>query len=159
MAVELTLGSETFNYPDAGDKSGWGEDATDWAEKATELIGEFFGPNDVPLITATIADNQSGAFGTFTQSIKGLKFDTTKVQKVIVDYLVTRTDGGTTSTEYGTMNAAYDGSSWTLQVEHAGDAGMAYNVDATGQFQYKSSSIGGTYSGSIKFRAKTIDLT
>lgn len=153
MSKELQVGNQTFEYPESGDNPGWGEAATDWAEAVTDNLATISGPNDIPTTTVAIADNQSTA-----QNIIGLLFSSSAVKSFEVTFVVNRTDGSTAVSQTGKMFGVYNGSSWDMEVEGLNDAGMDYEISATGQVKYYSSSIGGTYVGSIKFSAKTIDV-
>jgi hypothetical protein len=153
MAKSLQIGSETYNYPEPGDNPGWGEGATDWAEAVTDQLSTLSGANDILTTTSAILDNQSSA-----QNIQGLLFSSAAVKSFEVTYVVERSDGSTTIVETGSMRGVYNGTAWEFGVNAVGDAGMDYSITAAGQVQYYSTSVGGTYTGSIKFNAKTIDV-
>lgn len=64
------------------------------------------------------------------------------------------------SRESGKILGVYDGiSAWIFTNEYNGNAGVDFNVTTAGQVQYFTTSIAGSnYTGTIKFRAKTIDV-
>ena len=147
MSKTLTIGTQTFEYPEQGTKAGWGEEGTDWAIAVSDLLGTLSGPNDIPLTTATIADNQSTAQDVGAGS-SVLKFSTSAVRSFVVDYNVLR---GSVS-ESGTMTGSYDGSSWEFSHQHTGDAGMDFEINSAGQVQYFSDS---SNAGTITYSATT----
>ena len=152
MSITVTIGTETFRIPSPNESPGWGEETTDWIEAISERIQGLSGSNDISITSATILDNQSSPV-----SISGFAFNTATVRAFLGDYWVTRTDGATVSTERGQIFGVYDGSTWSWEHSFVGDAGIDFSVTNAGQVQYYSSSIGGTYSGSIKFKASTFD--
>lgn len=155
MSTELTVGSETFNYPENNQSPGYGEDAHDWAVAVTSTLSTISGPNDITISSDTIANNQSSSV-----AIVGLQFGTAAVRSFEITYIVYRTSDSSTVTESGKMFGTYDGSSsWAFTVETIGDAGMAFEITAAGQVKYYSTDHTGTnYSGLIKFKASTLDV-
>lgn len=149
--IRLTLNGTVYNYPSPGDENKWGEDATAWAEAVNSTLGTIIGAGFIQETTVTINDDVS----TFT-NILGASFNNAVSRSFKFNYSVTRSDGITNSVETGLINGIYNGSDWDYSIERTGDAGMDYNVTSTGQLQYKSSNIGGTYSGSISFYANDI---
>jgi hypothetical protein len=152
MSKTLTVGNETFEYPTQGTNPAWGEQTSDWAEAISETVATLRGPNDIVLTTAPILDNQS-----FPVDVNGLSFDTADVRSIDVSYIVNRSDGTLTFAEEGSMRGVYNGTGWDFAYKHTGDAGMYFSITAAGQVQYQSSSVGGIYTGSIKFKGSTID--
>ena len=51
-----------------------------------------------------------------------------------------------------------NGSTWSWEHSFVGDSGIDFTITNGGQVQYYSSSVGGTYSGTLKFKAKTFDV-
>lgn len=151
MAVTLTVNGIPYEYPSNGENPGWGEDATAWAQAVTDVLNNSQGPGDILSTSFTIADNISS----FT-NVTGLAFSTSLVRSFEIEYNVFRTDGTTPQVEVGLMHGVYNGTSWELSRDYTGEAGMTYEITNAGQFRYKSTSVGGTYSGSMKFRAKTL---
>lgn len=151
MAKDLTVLNNTYSYPDAGENPGWGEDATAWAEAVTESLANIQNPYDILLTTFDVDDNIT----TFTD-IPGFTFDSSAVRSFIAEYNALRTDGVTDFAESGIIQGVYSGTDWVISAEVNHDAGMQYHITSAGQMQYKSSNIGGTYSGNMKFKARTI---
>jgi hypothetical protein len=148
MSKTLTVGSETFEYPSVGQSADWGEEATAWAEKVSEVLNDLAGVNNISLTTSFISNN-----------ITDLAFETTSVIAFEVEYLVTREDTVDNISEYGKMNGKFVNGAWSFQVEHIGDAGIDFDIETDGRVKYYTSNMtGGTHTGSIKFRAETIDL-
>lgn len=154
MAKQYTIGTKTFNYPDAGENPGWGEDATDWAGAVTDALQTVQGPNDILLTSATLANNQTSA-----TNIPGLSFNVAQVEAVEIDYYITRTfdSGSTVISERGKILGDYNGTDFIISTESSGDTGVDFFVTSGGQFQYTSSDLTNHTSSTIRFSAKTID--
>lgn len=156
MPKNLQIGSTVFEYPEQGDKAGWGEEATSWAEAVTDALQTVQGPNDILTTSATLLNNQ-----TTPANIPGLNFDVSEVQAIDIKYLIIRTfdAGATTITEAGRILGSYNGSEFTISVETDGnDSGFDITVLNSGQFQYTTSDLANHVSSLIRFEAKTIDL-
>ena len=154
MSKQLQIGSTIFNYPEQGDKAGWGEDATAWAEAVTDALGNVQGPNDILITSATLANNQTTA-----ANIAGLTFNVAEVEAVEIDYYIRREfDGGaSTVVETGKILGSYDGSDFFISTESTGETGTVISVLSTGQFQYTTTDLTNHTSSLIRFRARTID--
>lgn len=154
MAKDLQVGSDIFSYPEQGEKAGWGDEATSWAEAVSIALNDLSGPNDILLTSANLANNQSTA-----ANITGLVFDTSKVQGIEVDYFISRTfdSGSSTVTEQGKILGSYDGTNFTISLEATGDSAVIISVTPTGQFQYISDDKSNHVSSVIRYRARTID--
>lgn len=151
MARDLTVLNNTYSYPDAGENPRWGEDATGWAQAVTDALSDIQNPYDLLLTSFDVNDNVS----VFTD-IPGFTFDSSAVRSFIAEYNVLRSNGTDDFAESGIMQGVYNGTDWVMSVEINNDSEMTYNITSSGQMQYKSSSIGGSYSGVMKFKARTI---
>lgn len=151
MPIQLTVNGTVYNYPVAGEEQKWGEDGTAWAEAVTNILSTIVGDGFIPETTVTIDDNITS----FT-NILGASFNNSISRAFRFTYAVSRTDGSSVFTETGVITGVYDGSEWDYTIERLGDAGMTFNVTSTGQIQYKSTNIGGTYSGDINFYANDV---
>ena len=149
MSKSLTIGNETFQYPEEGTKPGWGEEATDWAVAATNTLGTLSGVNDINTTCVVIANDQCTAASVGTGA-SALSFPTASVRSFVVSYAVTR---GTT-VETGEMEGVFNGTSWAFSNAITGCAGMNFQITNAGQVQYFSDC---GCIGTIKFRARTID--
>lgn len=104
-------------------------------------------------VTQTLVDNQS-AYANITNLI----IDHTANQCVSVEYTFIRTDGTNYRRERGVLVLLYDTQNgWSLnritQGADALNAGVSsLQIISTGQVQYKSDSMGGTYKGQITWR-------
>lgn len=154
MAKQLQIGSTIYNYPEEGDKAGWGEEATSWAEGVTDALANVQGPNDILTTSATLTNNQS----TVT-NIPGLLFNVAQVEAVEIFYDIKRVydSGSTTIIESGKIQGNYDGSDFVISIDATGSAGVDITVTSAGQFQYTSSDLANHISSVIRFRATTID--
>ena len=154
MSKTLQIGSTTFEYPTEGEKPGWGEEATAWAEAVTDALQNVQGPNDILITSATLTNNQITL-----ANIPGLVFNTGQVQSIEVDYLIERIfdSGSTTIAESGKILGNYNGTDFDISQETTGDAGVAISINNSGQFQYTSDDKANHISTTIRFKASTID--
>lgn len=161
MPVDITIGTTPISYPSAGDPPGWGAQATEAMEAVAEVLSSLSNANDILETTFTIANNQAVA-----ANVSGLAFNTGAVRSAEISYSIIRSSSTTTTgkSEAGTMTAVYDsaataGSKWQLAIGPVAGpgAGVTFTITDAGQVQYTSSDIGSTtYSGEMRFRAKTI---
>lgn len=154
MPKSLTIGSETYDFPVAGENSGWGENVTDWAEAVTDALSSVQGPADILTTTANILNNQTSFV-----NINSFSFSTATVKAFTAKYYVKRslTTPATVKVESGTIEGNYDGSSWQISIQNTGEADIEFNITVSGQIQYKSDNmVGSGYSGSITFKATSI---
>ena len=156
MAVELIVGNVPYQYPEPGESPGWGEGATGWAEKVTEVLQSIVNANDI-LETAFTVDNNIAA----ATNVTSLAFNTTSVRAAEIDYSIYRaTDAPTELTETGKMLIVYKNTAntWFLTRTTSGDdTGVEFTITTTGQIQYTSTDISGAnYTGIMKFRAKSL---
>lgn len=149
MAITLIVNNIPFDYPEQGEPAPWGEAATGWATEVTRVLNSVNGPSDILESSATILNNQT----TF-QNIPGLFFDTAVVRSFVVNGNIYRTfNTSQEASESFTLTGLNRGSSgWVIEIEGLGDAGITFNIDNSGQIQYKSSNLTSYISGLIKFR-------
>jgi hypothetical protein len=124
----------------------------------TKLIS-YFGAGLVAETQFTIADNQAAY-----ANITGLLFDHLVVRSVKVEYSIYRTNGSSTERrEMGTVTLTYKPVAGTWAIARVTDTDddalnvtdSLYVVPATGQMQYKSDSVGGTYVGKMRYKVLT----
>lgn len=149
MALALTVGNQTFQFPIEGTKPGWGEEVSSWAQAVTDVLTGLFGPHDISNTAVTIANNISTATNVGAGAT-ALFFPPTAVRSFVVTYAVTRDS----SVESGTMEGFYNGVDWDFFHSHIGNAGVDFQITSAGQVQYFSTD---DVSGIIRFRASTID--
>lgn len=157
MAKELTVGTETFEFPENGETPGtWGEEATGWSEAVTRLLGTLQGANDIPTTSFTFLDNISTptniigmAFNTSTGGVLGVK----------VEYVVERiyASGASVLVESGVILGNFDGAIFSISQEVVGNSGITLTVTNSGQFQYTSTALANPTSNIIKFKASALD--
>jgi len=154
MTKKLQVGDETFDYPITSDIN-YGEDASDWADAVTEALKTVQNPGDIPVTEAALVGTSDGTFTTGT--IPGLNFDTSFVQRILVEGQITREFvSDPTDVESFTVNGVYNGSEFKIAASYAGDD-TEVELDVTGgQFTFKSLDDVNTTSITIKFKAKTI---
>lgn len=146
----LTISGTPYQYPDAGETPGWGEDATEWAQAITDAVNSLTGPNDIPTTTALIADNV-----VVPTNVNGMSFATPGTKSFSLFYVIQRSNGTTASNEYGALSGVYTGTDWLMDRNYVGESGVDLTITATGQVKYTSSSIGGVYTGVITFKTSS----
>ena len=152
MPRTLTIGSEEFLFPEQGEKAGWGEVVTDFAEAVADTLADVTNDTDIASQTVTLTDNTSSVANVGAGSSL-LRFSTTAVRSFTVSYSAYRATGSGAA-EVGTMSGVYDNAAWTFSVDKTGDVGLTFTITSAGQVQYTSSSLG--YNREMKFSARTI---
>jgi len=162
MSTSVTINGQTFAYPSTGQSPGWGNDASDAFIALVGLVNNLQSPTDILLTQYDVADNVTSA-----SIVNGLAFDSS-VRSANVYYSVYRVSADTPSgnSETGTLMLVYDpsaasGSKWAMRQDFVGNAGIAFTVTDAGQIYYQTTQIdngGGSYSGVMKFSAKTIGV-
>lgn len=149
MSKKLTVGSETFDYPTTGNIN-YGEEATGWSEAITDAVSEFFGPGDIKTTETLLANNT-------TDDIAGLAFDTSFVQRITVEGIITRKfNSSPTQVEAFSVEGAYNGTEFNITAEYSGDDTDVVLFMNGGQFRYTSADVADTSELTIKFKASTI---
>lgn len=154
MAKNLQIANEIFQYPENGENPGWGEEATAWACAVTEALSDLIGPNDILLTSAALGNNISTA-----TDIPSFRFNMAEVLSFEATYYIERIyEFGTQNiTEEGKIYGRYDGTDLFISQEANNDSGVRFDATASGQLQYTSDELPNFTSGTIRFRAKTID--
>jgi hypothetical protein len=120
----------------------------------------YFGTGGVDETQFTIADNQ-----TAYTDITGLSFDHSVTRAINLEYTVYREDGTTSKRELGLLRAFYKAreGTWSYERQSYGDDALGNGtisapliVNSSGQVQYKSYSVGGSYTGTIRYKAITV---
>ena len=148
---KLTIGSETFDYPITG-SSNYGEEATAWAEAASEVLKEVSGPGDIST-TETILVGLDGF-------VSGLQFDTSFVQRISVTGIITReftvASGKSRQVESFTIEGAYNGVEFNITEEFSGDDTEVEFYVVGGQFKFTSADVADTQELKVKFLGKAL---
>ena len=131
MSKPLTIGNETFQYPEEGTKPGWGEEATSWAVAVTDKLGTLSGVNDINCTCLALAAAQECGTPIGTGA-SALSFPTASVRSFVVDYAVTRGS----FVESGNMEGVYDGTDWCFNHCFIGDADVCFDITAGGHVRY-----------------------
>lgn len=153
MSKELIIRNETFEYPDNGADADekYAEQMSAWAEAVTDTLSNLAGPDDITLTSFSLADNKATP-----TVIPLLKFNSTAVLRLEVEFIVTRVIGTTTLVESGLITGNFNGTDFRIVQDLEGDdTGVELSVDNVGQFYYTSSDASHT-SCQIKFKASTI---
>jgi uncharacterized protein YjbI with pentapeptide repeats len=155
MPKILIVGTEEFEFPEESDNGKYGEEVTDWATAVSDALTSVQQRNDITTTTANILNN-----ATVFTPITGFSFDTTEVISINCEFIVTRTTDvpAVNLVSSGFIQGNFDGSAWNVTVEYINDAGVEFDVSASGQVVYKSSNLtGSNYTGSILFKAKVFN--
>ena len=155
MSKIVVVGNEEFEIPSVGSNPDWGSELTDFFEAIGDALETVQQPNDILLVSATIANNQ-----TTPANIPGFSFTTSEVQAIDCDFFVSRstTFPAATVTESGKITGNYNGSSWSISIESVGESNIRFSMTPAGQIQYVSDDMSGSgYVGEIRFRAKVIN--
>lgn len=174
MAKKVTIGSSVYSLATQGTPAGWGETESDLIEALVDAVNGFFGPGDILPISALIDNNVDGTI-ILPKSIPNLQFNTNIVRFAEINYTIIRvaTSPDNTIYEVGKIFALNDptvtsGNPWSLNVQNVGGSGttadngisgVVFSINSSGQVQYTSSNMPGTYSlteSRIAFSAKAI---
>ena len=150
MSKTLQVGDEIFEYPVNGSPN-YGEEATGWSEAVTDALKEVKGPGDIST-TETILTGTSG-------DIAGLQFDTSFVQRVLIEGLLTREfNVNPTKIESFTIEGIYNGTEFIIQSEFVGDDTNVSFDTVGGQFRFSTvADLDDAPNGlTIKYKAKAI---
>jgi hypothetical protein len=153
MSKTLILRDEIFEYPDTGDIN-YGEEATGWAEEATDILGEVSGPGDIPTTEVSLVGTDNGTH--IEGIITNLVFDTSFVQSMQITGFLTRTytDATPTEVEAFTIEGAYNGTVINFSPDYAGDdVDLEFTVSG-GQFGFIYLKKANTDTVTIKYSAK-----
>lgn len=133
-------------------------DASWWNTIRTSLVS-FFSAGGIDESQFTIADN-----ATAYTNITGLSFDHSVTRALNLEYTIYRENGTVSKRELGTLRAFYKAreGTWSYERQSYGDDALGNGtisapliVSSAGQVQYKSYSVGGVYTGTIRFKAVT----
>jgi hypothetical protein len=153
MAITLIINGTSYEYPTEGGEPPWGSDAADWAQAATDALSGISSTGDILTTTFNPLDAQSSV-----QNITGFSFDGSVLNGFIAEYSIYRTDGATGYSECGNLFGAYNtqAGTWAMAQTGAGitSTGVIFSITNTGQIQYTSTSLGGTHSCLMTFRAR-----
>lgn len=129
-----------------------------WNDIRTALINAF-GSGIISETQGTIADGSSA----YTD-ITGLLLDSSVNRCADIEYTIMRTTGAASRRERGILRAMFKTTegTWTYERQSFGDDALgngtvadSLKVSSTGQVQYKSDSMGGTYVGRIRYKIVT----
>lgn len=155
MSKIVIVGTEEFEIPLEGENGNYGTSVTDWIVAVSDALATVQQPNDILTTVAPILNNQSSPV-----SIAGFSFDTSEVISINSEYIITRTTDtpAVNLVENGTIQGNYNGTAWTIVVEHINSAGVDFDITSGGQITYTSTNLtGSNYSGEIIFKAKVFN--
>ena len=159
MSKKVSIGNSTYTLTQQGDPAGWGEDQQELVEALIDTVNNFFGPGDIVQTTVLIGNNVSTP-----TNINNFQFDVNVVRFAEVNYTVIRVATDTVF-EVGKLFILNDptiiGNPWSLNQQNMSEnqAGITFSINSSGQIQYTTDEMLGTYLSSeskIVFSAKAI---
>ena len=127
---------------------------SDWITAISSAVGSISGEDDLSLGTVSILNNQSSS-----QTINGFVFSPSSCRSFYAEYSCVRATASIDARETGEIVGQYNGSSFDWELTKTGDAGISFDITSAGQVKYYSSNIAGaSYSGTIKFKARTFSV-
>jgi hypothetical protein len=148
VAIQVYVNNIPFEIPVQGEQPPWGESLTDFLVEVATVLNSLKGTADILETSAIISNNVT----TF-RDIPDMKFNTATVRSFKVEGSIARTTDSTKLYEQFTLTGLRTDSQWLLEQEGIGNSGVIFDIDSSGQIQYKSTNMSGTnYSGLIKFR-------
>jgi hypothetical protein len=153
MSVTLVVNNIEYQYPSPGTQPPWGQDATDWASEVTRVLNSLKGSADILETGANILNNV-----TSLTDVTDMKFDANIVRSFTIRGNITRVYDSSSIYEEFVLTGLKKASTWILQQDGIGNAGIDFTITPAGQIQYTSSNLtySTTYSGLLKFRAISI---
>lgn len=154
MSVDININGTSYPFPVQGDNPPWGESLTTAFEALATIVATLSGTGDILTTSFTVANNIASA-----TNITGLSFDTSVVRSAIVYYSIYRsTLTPTEVSECGQLILTYSSiaNTWEMVQFGVGLSGVNFTITTAGQIQYTSTNlIGSSYSGKLKFNAKS----
>lgn len=156
MSTAITINGQPFQYPDAGELPGWGEEATAAFLALAAQVQGISPATDIILSQASINNNIS-----IPTTIANLEFDSSLIFGAILEFTIRRSNNSLTMTEQGVIELAYSNGVWYMDRSQLGtDTGVTFSITNGGLFQYMSSAIGATnYAGTMTFRVRSFPIT
>lgn len=119
----------------------------------TALAGVSVPAGDIAHTSFSLANNQAAA-----ANVTGLSFSNAATRGARIDYTVT-IDATADLYEKGTLEVVQRGSDWVIARDFMGDDSLVdFTITTSGQVQYTTPSYAGFVSGTMKFRAITLEV-
>ena len=158
MSVTVTVNNKSFELPSPGDE-GYAEDLLAFWEEISDVLNTVSAPLDILETDFNFTNNQ-----VTPANVTGLTFPTSNIASFVSDYIITRDDGTTKITEQGQLFGFQGDSGWELgrsnvitdSTVFGGEAGVEFSITSAGQVQYTSQDYTGQLTGTMTFRAKTM---
>jgi len=158
MAIALTVGGITYQYPTLNDEQ-WSSNADDWAEAVTFQLQQIAVTGDIgPVNLVSIVNNQASP-----ANVTNLILSPSTIRAGFVEYYVQRTTASSEISEAGMMYILYNdlAASYTIANvgNNVGTTGVEFSVSNTGQVKYTSSNLIGQTQGRLKYRLRILQKT
>lgn len=135
--------------------------ASNYTATSSDIAGHLEGidnslssqPGDIAHTSFSLANNQS----TFT-NVTGISFANGTVRSAEIQYSI-YIDATSSLYESGKIMAVQRGADWVISQSLNGDNSLVlFNINSSGQLQYKSGNYSGYNSGTLKIRAITTSI-
>lgn len=155
MAITLTIQGKIIDFPSSAQSPNWASALVEFAEAVEAALDGVAGDYDVAPEILTISSDVNTLV-----DIETLSFPTANVRGAFIRYAFERSSDTTTEVETGSLDIIYndDTGSWQSSREAVGtDTGLTFTVTNTGQVQYSTTAIGGTFvSGALTYTAQAL---
>ena len=147
MSIEVTVNNIPFNIPTQGQSAPWGEPLDGFFFEIARVLNSLKGSGDNILNNVTTPTD-----------VTDMKFDANLVRSFTIRGNLTRVYDSASVYEEFVITGLKKASTWALQQDGIGNAGIDFTITPAGQLQYTSSNLSyvTTYSGLLKFRAISI---
>lgn len=153
MSIPVVISGATYDLPQQGQNPPWGDDLSSLILALINIANSSSGPSDILTTNFSLANNVAAP-----ANVTGLFFDPSTVRSAIISYSLYRSTNSNEVSEAGQIIITYSSTAgtWELAQYDVGASGVVFSITNSGQVQYTSSNvIGASYSGKLKFSAKS----
>ena len=157
MSFTITIAGTPIDMPNTSESPNWAPALVQFFKAVENAFTSVIGPYDVPPQVMDIAGDAFNPAAT-PLNINNLSFSSLVIRAAFISYAVSRAaTGPITDYEAGNIIVLYNGSNWDISVDKIGDAKITFSIDATGQIQFTTATIGTTpHTGKISFKATAL---
>lgn len=163
MSVQLIVGTQVINFPNAGADASWAPAVIQFAQAVTEQLATLSSQFDIsPRVQTLTSDANTNL------NISGAIFPDGSVRSFRFTYSIYRTNGVTSLVEEGIVSGVFDtlNATWDLQRDFQGPRqsnGIPYHMFSISgdQIQLSTVAMGGSYdsiTSEITYSAKTLTI-
>lgn len=155
MSTTITIQGNIIEFPTSADSPNWASAIVDFAQAVEDALSGLAGTYDVAPQVYTISSDINSA-----TDVPLLSFPTANVRGAFIRYALYRTSNTTTEVECGNLEVVYNtgAGSWQISRDAVGtNSTVTFTITNTGQVQFESTAIGGTYStGKLTYSAQAM---